>query len=277
MRTLCLIVLIFLSTQLAAQDAPDDPYSIGTTLIEPQRGCPVFVGGVMPGSPAEGAGIRAGDHLLAVDANNVEDLAHALAMLRSDTPATVTLTISRNGKALVLTIKRERRYAIYTRSGRKFIKGFPVTLDTSEAEVEHMLRFDGRRAVAGVFPGHYPKNPEVFYPGFELFILRDPAQVAVGGIEDGPASRAGVHWGDLVLSVNGIPTTGKTAGELERLFSSERQELMHLRTDRLGRIRTVEFELEKASEVARLNGLRFANDHTVPIWITEPDLRCFQK
>jgi predicted metalloprotease with PDZ domain len=231
----------------------------------------------MPGSPAEGAGIRAGDHLLAVGANTVKDLAHALAMLRSDKPAPVTLTISRHGEAFEVTVKRERRSAIYARDGRKFIQGFPVTLDTSEAEVEHMLHFDGGRAVAGVFPGHYPKNPESFYPGFELFVLRDPAQVAVGGIENGPASRVGVHWGDLVLSVNGIPTAGKTADELERLFSSERQELMHLRTDRLGVIRSVEFGLEKASEIARLNGLRFVNDHTVPIWATEQDLRCFQK
>ena len=135
-----------------------------------------------------------------------------------------------------------------------------------------------RRIVAGVFyPSHYPKNPELFYPGFEIFILRDPAQVVVGGIEDGPASRAGVHWGDVVLSVNGIPTAGKTAGELERLFSSGRQELMHLRTDRLGLIRSVEFGLEKASDIARLNGLNIVNDHTVPFWATEKDLRCFPK
>jgi peroxiredoxin len=269
------MVLACLPVQFRAQNTPDDPYSIGVTMWEPRKDCPIFVGAVMPGSPAERAGIRAGDHLLAIGASAVENLAHAMGLLRSDKPAPVTLKLSRSGEAFEVTVERERRSVIYARNGRRFIKGFPVTLDTSAAEVEHMLSFDGQRVIDVVFPGHYPKNPELFYPGFELFILRDPAQVAVGGIEVGPGSRAGVHWGDVALSVNGNPTAGKTAAELERLFSSSRQELMHLRTDRLGAIRTVELEVERASEIARLNGQRFANGRTIPIWVTKDDLHCY--
>jgi peroxiredoxin len=269
------IVLACFPARFGAQSTPDDPYSIGITMFGPRNDCPIFVGGVIPGSPAERAGIRAGDHLLAIGAGAIENLAQATRLLRSDQPAPVMLKLSRSGEAFEVTVERERRSAMYARNRQKFIKGFPVTPDTTEAEVDHMLSFDGRRHIATVFPGHYPRNPELFYPGFELFILRNPAQVAVGGVELGPASRAGVHWGDVVLSVNGIPTAGKTAAELERLFSSSRRESIQLRTDRLGVIRTVEFEGEKASEIARLNGLRFANDRTIPIWVTKDDLHCY--
>jgi C-terminal processing protease CtpA/Prc len=273
------IVVVCLPMQFRAQNTPDDPYSIGITMWEPPReDCPIFVGGVIPGSPAERAGIRAGDHLLAIGTSTVENLAQAMGLLRSDKPAPVMLKLSHSGEAFEVTVERERRSVIDERSGRKYNRGVLVTPDTTEAEVERMLSFDGRRMVADVFnPTHYPRDLELFYPGFEIFVLRDPVQVAVGGIEDGPASRAGVHWGDAILSVNDISTAGKTVVELERMFSSARPEWMHLKTDLLGKIRTVEFRLEKASEIARQNGLRLINGSRVPLWATEDYLRCFPR
>lgn len=59
-------------------------------------------------------------------------------------------------------------------------------------------------------------------------------QVMVGGIEDGPGSRAGVHYGDVVISVNGLSVAGKTPAELEAMFSSLKQSTMWLQIDRLG-------------------------------------------
>lgn len=89
-----------------------------------------------------------------------------------------------------------------------------------------MLAFDGRRLVARVFPTHYPASPEVFYAGLELFVLRDPTQVTVGGIQDGPASKAGIHWGDVLISVNEVPLAGKTPCELEQIFTATQPALM---------------------------------------------------
>jgi hypothetical protein len=37
-----------------------------------------------------------------------------------------------------------------------------------------------------VFPTHYPSNEKLYYAGFEVLILKNPAQVVVLGIEDGP-------------------------------------------------------------------------------------------
>jgi Prolyl oligopeptidase family/PDZ domain len=65
----------------------------------------------------------------------------------------------------------------------------------------------------------------MFYPGFDIFVLRGPEQITIGGIEDGPASRAGAQSSDVILSVNGIPVSKKTLHELQRLFSSTRPDL----------------------------------------------------
>jgi C-terminal processing protease CtpA/Prc len=140
-----------------------------------------------------------------------------------------------------------------------------------------MLSFDGRRFVGRVFTRtHYPQSAELFYGGFEMFMLRDPVEVAVGGIEDGPAARTGVHWGDVVISVNATPTAGKTEAELESLFSAAGPAAMHLQVDRLGLRKTSDFRLEKAEDVARENGKRFLHGQIVPSWASEKDLPCLQ-
>ena len=194
MRVLFMVsIALVLGTSVRAQQ-PAEPYFVGMTLWSP-NGCPIFVGEVAAGSPAERAGIQAGDHLLAVDGTRVTKGAQASQLLRADLPTAVTLTLLRDGKEIKVVSERAKRSSFYTKSGYKMISGSIVPIDTTQAEVDHMNAFDGRRIVARVFPTHYPAKPELFYAGFEIFVLRDPAQVVVGGIEEGPASRAGVHWG----------------------------------------------------------------------------------
>ena len=62
-----------------AQQMPD-PYSIGITFLS-AKGCPVFVAGVVPGSPGDRAGIQPGDRLLAVAGTNVGNLADAARLV----------------------------------------------------------------------------------------------------------------------------------------------------------------------------------------------------
>jgi membrane-associated protease RseP (regulator of RpoE activity) len=171
-----------------------DPYSIGVGLFY-SAGCPVFVGSINSGSPAERAGIQAGDQVLAVEGTPVNNGGDAASLIQSDRPSPVRLRLARSGKEFDAVSEREKRSAIYKKAGKNIISGAIVPPDTTHAEVARKMSFDSRRIVSRVFSTHYPRSPELFYGGFEIFMLRNPTQVTVGGIEEGPASKADVHWG----------------------------------------------------------------------------------
>ena len=87
---------------------------------------------------------------------------------------------------------------LLARAGNKLLdieSGMIVPLDATEAEMRGKIKtLSQDRFVERVFPAHYPTNEKLYYAGFETLILKNPAQVVVLGIEDGPASRAGIHW-----------------------------------------------------------------------------------
>ncbi len=275
MNTFLAVLVLIIGGSAQAQPAAD-PLSTGMALNSTQ-GCPVIVAGVVAGSPAGRAGIRSGDRLVAVDGTRITGGDQAARLMRSNPDAAVSLTLMRLDREIRLTVEREKRSAIYQRVGQKVMSGAIVPADTVQAEVDRMLAFDGRRYVARVFPTHYPADPERYYGGFEIFVLRDPAQVAVGGVEQGPATAAGVHWGDILVAANDVAVEGKTPAGLEQMFSASRALPMRLRIDRLGAAKTFEFQLQRADEVARRNGKRFVSGQLVPIGIADQDLPCFLK
>jgi len=64
-----------------------------------------LVGGVMPGQPADKAGIRAGDVIVKVDGKEVEDTAALLRSIATLAPGTkVTITVMREGRFLELPV-----------------------------------------------------------------------------------------------------------------------------------------------------------------------------
>ena len=264
---------IALSATISGQHMPD-PYSTGMTLLS-FKGCPVFVGGTVKESPAERGGVRPGDQVQAIAGISVTNIGHAARLLQSDQPIPVTIRLKQNGKTFDTVLRREKRSVIFARSGKKIVSGAIVPPDTTDAEVDRMIAFDGKRIETRVFPTHYPEDPDAFYAGFEMFILHNPVQVRVGGIEDGPASRAGVHWGDVLVSVNGVPTAGRTPLELKRMFLATHREKMRLQIDRMGSLKMFDFYLEKAQDIARQNGKRFVDGRLVPIWVSNEYLHCF--
>jgi membrane-associated protease RseP (regulator of RpoE activity) len=252
-------------------------YSIGITLQKSGKHCALVVRSVYSHSPAASAGIRAGDEISGIDGKDTRPLTlfQAAALIRSAQPGMVTLTLQhRNGETHDCRIQRVAQEEILALNHLKDVSGAVVPIDTTVAEVRNMLNFDGRRIVERVFPLHYPSNTSLFYAGFELFILREPREVMVGGIETSPASRAGVHWGDVLVAVNGIRLEGKNSQEVEALFLSKGPTTMQLTLDRLGSRMSLRFQLEQASEVLKENQLRLANGKLVPDNISDRALRC---
>ena len=262
-----------------AQEAPG-PYVTGMSIIvSPTKACPIFIGGVNAKSPADQAGLRSGDRLLGVDGKDVQGmpLLEVAKLLRSDQPGPVTLKLWRRGKEYEALVQREKFSSILAAAGMKQAGPFYVALDTTEAEVKRMTEMNNEeRPIAHrVFPLHYPLNTDLYYGGFEVFVLTDPAQVAVGGLEQGPASRSGIHQADVILSVNGVDPAGKSPEELEALFSSNQPKPIRLVVDRVTTTKAIEFQLEKVSDVLKENHRRLVNGTLIPDGVADEDIACF--
>jgi hypothetical protein len=152
--------------------------------------------------------------------------------------------------------------------------GLIVPLGTSSEEVGYLKSFEARDISAVAFPdGHYPRDLSLYYPGFEVFLLKDLGPV-VGGVEDGPGKRAGVRYGDVIVSVDGIPVASHTAAELEALLSGRVAREVSLVLVRLGKTRRCAVVLERADRILASNGMQVLGGKHLPAAIPATDLEC---
>jgi S1-C subfamily serine protease len=240
---------------------------------------------VVPNGPADLAGLKPGDQLISINDGNVGplEIVEVAKLIRSETPGDVALTIRRNERLRVITVSRENRATVVqkqavslARTGKKFLDGIIVPVDTTEDEVRHMQTFEDGRLVARVFPLHYPTDPELYSGAFEVFLLRAPTQVAVGGIEDGPAALAGVHWGDVIIAIDGVSPNGKSVSELATLLSGQGSRTVHLKLDRLGSIRDIEYVLIGTAYLLKQNRKQIVNGSIIPDSLDESYLQCLR-
>jgi len=138
------------------------------------------------------------------------------------------------------------------------------------------VRVENAKDLSTAFPGHYPANKELYYPGFEVFTWDEGNHVIVGGIEDGPAARAGIRWGDRIIAVNGVDPRKKSVAELESLLSSSKPTSMTLIIERGGPKKTFTIALAQAAVVLRDNQWQVINGKLVPLWAPEQYLSCFE-
>lgn len=254
---------------LMAQAALSQDLSAGIALGGGSTpSCPVIVTRVGHGSPADRAGVKSGDILLAVNGSNVSTLEESSKILSSGAQSPkVVFRLKREDTVYTATVERENFLDALKRSGSKELSmGMIAPLDATESEMQDKIKTISQDRFADrVFPSHYPENEKLYYGGFEVLILKNPPQVVVLGIENGPASRAGVHWGDTILAVNGVDPRRKSVSDLERVFSSAQPAPMSLKVEREGVAKVYEFELEEAAQVLRYNGSQIYRGSPLPV------------
>jgi PDZ domain len=162
-------------------------YVIGVNIVGSKSPC-VFIGSVSPKSPAADAGIRTGDRIVTVDGTTVTTAQDAAQHTRSESAKPVMLQLMRDGKLYSVTVQRELYTTILERDGVKALEsGLIAPLDATEAEMSHkMLALKDERFADRVFPSHYPSDERLYYPGFEIFVLKDPSRVLWGESKMGP-------------------------------------------------------------------------------------------
>jgi membrane-associated protease RseP (regulator of RpoE activity) len=278
----CLAIVCCLAVTLVpAEQSGTDEYVTGMTLIgKPGAGstCPPIVWVVESDTPAAKAGIQPGDRLLAVDGHRGIDVAQARPLLRTKDPKPSAMELEGEHGSYSATVGRIKASVLYERAGWKSGPNGLFRKNATEAEMQRVSKISAEPPVTEkVFSvGHYPANLELYYPGFEIFVWKDPQPMAVGGIEEGPAQKAGVHYGDAIVSVNGVNPRGKSMAELEQLFSSPNPATMTLVIDRDGAKNTFTFELAKASDVAEANHKRMYKGRMIPSVIPPAYLHCFE-
>jgi C-terminal processing protease CtpA/Prc len=279
-KLICLAILCCLrGAWMQAQEWSANAYVTGMTVVgKPDSTCPPIVAWVEPDTPAAKAGIQPGDQLLAVDSHRGLDILQARPLLRTHDSKPSTIELDGEHGLYTVTVGRIKASVLDERAGWKVgPDGGVYPKNASEAEMQRVSKLGPEPPeLERVFPHHYPANLELYYPGFEVFVFKEPRPITVGGIEDGPAQKAGVHYGDAIVSVNGVNPRGKSMEELERLLSSPRPATMTLVIDRDGAINTFTFELAKASEVARANHTQMYQGRMIPAAIPPAYLHCFE-
>src|SRR4051812_20635323 len=99
-------------------------YGVGITLVRSSdKSCPYLIFHVAPESPAELAGIKAGDRLLTIDNTDIShlDLAQTVNLISSDRPGSVALKLERKGEIYEVVLQREAISSSLSRQGLKRI------------------------------------------------------------------------------------------------------------------------------------------------------------
>jgi len=256
-------------------------YGIGISLTGSEKGCPVFVSGVRKNSPAAQSGIRAGDLVVSVDGNAIKTLQEAAQLTTSTSASPVRLEMAREDEVYSVTVQREEFTTLLRNNGLKMLaNGALVDANLTETETKYFLSVssavENAKDISTAFPGHYPANKELYYPGFEVFTWDAGTKVVVGGIEDGPAFREGIRWGDRIVAVNGVDPRKKTVMELESLLSSPKPTSMSIVVKRGNLKKTVTLELAKATDVLRDNRWQVVSGNLVPLWAPQKYRHCFE-
>lgn len=244
---LAVVALLATAAAVGAQSAPPANAQrgwIGISLGD--AGCPECVEGaglpvtdVFDGSPAERAGIRAGDVLVRVNGRSADERSLSSFARRVRPGEPVRLTLRREGEVREVELRAAPRPAF---AGAPLPPGVVARLDSvREAMVRHFdslhsgarNRTTGRERPAGTAPPAPPEfaapppSPHLlgrrFVAGARLTAINaglagyfgvERGVLVIDVLDDTPAEDAGLRPGDVVLAVGDTPTA--TVEELRR-------------------------------------------------------------
>jgi serine protease Do len=199
-------------------DAPVDPAA--EPLLDPSaaRVGGAVVVGVVKDSPADRAGLRAGDRVIAVDEAPIEGAAALVRAVQGYQPGSgIRVTIVRDDDERDLSLRLAER---------------PRSRDAMRL----------KRGWIGLTPIDVPLALREYWGGSE------ERGVLVGEVEEGsPAYRGGLRPGDLVLAVDG-EDTGTARDLMQRVLRGGVDNVLDLEISRQGSFFTAEVLVEEAPE-----------------------------
>jgi Do/DeqQ family serine protease len=173
-----------------------------------------LVNEVIKGSPAEKAGVKQGDVIVAIDGQPVSNTASMRFQISEVVPgATMKVKVVRDGRERVIPV---------------------VVGDLSKAQIpEHMVLIQDDRFLAGATVADLtPASRET------LEIPANIKGVAVIEVADNSAaSRTGLKTGDIIVSINNAPT--RTLQELKKVLDGLKSRKMTLSLYRQGAVMTL--------------------------------------
>jgi serine protease Do len=203
----------------------------------------VEVKGVLPGSPAEEAGIEKGDVILEFQGNRVDGTMQLTRMVR-ETPAgrTVTLKTQHDGSTRTLHVKmNERDGEEHERMFRKRIEIPPIEIP--EIDMPDIPDLEG-------IPSSVRLGVSVEELGEQLgqyFGVKNGEGVLVRSVKKGSAAdSAGLRAGDVIVKVDGEAVSD--SGDLRSALRQHRGRTFPLTVMRDRREQTLSVTLPKAEE-----------------------------
>src|SRR5262245_44092689 len=175
---------------------------LGIVMDETDRG--VRVDRVVPGSPAEKAGVHENDVIVGIDGKNVNDARDVRDVVRDmdNEPREIEMQVERDGNPLTLRVMPEKR------------------------DRERMMFAFGNRMYLGV-------NLQELNPDLASYFQVDPnAGVLVTSVQsDTPAEKGGLRSGDVITHINGnkVSTPSDVSTQLEDIEAGTQLEVTVLR------------------------------------------------
>ena len=191
---------------------------LGVSLVTDEAG--VLVGDVVPESPAEAAGLQAGDLLRSINDEEVETPLAAADIIRGLEPgAVISLGIERQGETLMLEAM------VGSRSG---ITGSLPEGMLEQLEKRFRFRPNAGQPLLGV--EYLDLNEEV---AAERELTRDEGALILRVLPESPAEAAGLLAEDIIMGVAGDPVDARRTLR-ERLLAYDPGETLQLDLQRAG-------------------------------------------